>query len=70
MKTQQQIYEDNSDKKSAFFLKAQVETFSRNICGTALQNKFQQALHRGKLMVETCSGTLKLVSKFVVPVSD
>ena len=33
-------------------------------------NKFQQALHRVTLKVETCSGTLKLTSKFVVPVSD
>ena len=31
--------------------------------------KFQQALHRVTLKVETCSGTLKLTSKFVVPVS-
>ena len=48
----------------------QVETLSWNICATALQNKFQQALHSVTLRVETCSRTLKLVSKFVVPVSD
>ena len=56
-------------------------TFERTLChgtlpvsgihqNTALQNKFQQALHPVTLKVKTCSGTLKLVSKFVVQVSD
>ena len=52
-------------KKSPFLLIVQVETFSWNIYATALQNKFQQALHRVTLKVETCSAMLKLVSKFV-----
>ena len=79
-------------KKSAFFLRVQVKTFSWNISATALQNKFQQALHSQRCRqtkrrdfvtrtaatqasvttykkLETCSGTLKLVSKLVHPVS-
>ena len=47
IKKQQQIYiKTIVTKISAFFLIVQVETFSWNICATAMQNKFEQALYR------------------------